>query len=245
MNPFFFGTTDHRLFGVYQPARRQAGRSGVVLCYPWGQEYLPAHKSFKSLASLLCNAGHDVLRFDYHGTGDSGGELEEGTPPSWLGDVSAAIDELKETAGLEQVGLCGLRMGAAWAAQVAAERSDVARIVAWDPVWDGQAYLRALERTTDYYGNTLEAQGFNLTPETRAEFAAVTPAVYGRLRIPMLVILTEGDAAGIVPALRPDPDRGLRVDVEAVPAAPAWIEGELGTGGLPVPALRRITDWLG
>lgn len=243
MNPFFFGTKDHRIFGVYQPARA-GGRRGVVLCYPWGPEYLPAHKSFKALASLLCEAGSDVLRFDYHGTGDSGGDFEESTPPSWREDLAAAIDELKDTAGLERVALCGLRMGAAWAAEVAAERRDVSRIVAWDPVLDGAGYLNWLERSTDSYGNTLDVQGFTLTRETRAEFAAVTPAIYARLERPVLVIVTDGEAAPIEAALRAEAGADAPVDVEAVPGAPAWIEGELGTGGMPVAALRRIADWL-
>lgn len=245
MNPFFFGTADHRLFGVYQPSRGHVGRSGVVLCYPWGQEYVPAHKAFKALASLLVDAGHDVLRFDYHGTGDSGGDLEEGTPPSWPADLSMAIDELKDTAGSRQISLCGLRMGAAWAAQVAAERPDVTRIAAWDPVLDGRSYVEALEKAAGSEGDPLADRGLALAPETRAQFDAITPALYARLRVPMLVIVTQGDAAGIEEALRPGPEREGRTEVERVPGACPWMEGEFGPGGLPVQALRRIADWLG
>jgi len=245
MTPLFFGTAEHRLFGVFQPSRRPAGRSGVVLCYPCGQEYVPAHKAFKSLASLLADAGHDVLRFDYHGTGDSGGDLDGSTRPSWHEDVSMAIEELKDTSGAEQISLCGLRMGAAWAAQVAAGRADVDRIVAWDPVVDGRAYLQSLEPFATSDGEALEGQGFVLTPETRAQFAAVTPAVYARLRVPTLIILTQEDAAGIDPALKAGAGAARRLEVESVAGPCVWIEGELGTGGLPVEALRRIADWLG
>jgi uncharacterized protein len=245
MTPFFFGTAEHRLFGAYQASRRQGGGRGVVLCYPCGQEYVPAHKAFKSLASLLADAGHDVLRFDYHGTGDSGGDLDGTTPPSWPEDVSMAIDELKDTSGAERVSLCGLRMGAAWAAQVAAERPDVDRVVAWDPVLDGRAYVQALEPFATSDGEALEGQGFVLTPETRAQLAGVTPGVYARLRVPTLVILTQGDAAGVDRTLRSAPEGEHRVEVESVPGPCVWIEGELGTGGLPVHALHRIADWLG
>jgi len=244
MTPFFFGTSDRRLFGVYEPSRREAARSGVVLCYPSGQEYVPAHKAFKFLASLLAEAGHDVLRFDYHGTGDSGGDLDEGTPASWRADVSEAIDELKDTAGTDRISLCGLRMGAAWAAQAAAERSDVARVVAWDPVLDGRAYLDMLEQTARHEGDTLDDQGFAVTAETRAQFAAVTPATYARVGQPMLVILTQGDPGAIDPAMRGGSGDERRMDVECVPGACVWEEGELGPGGLPVRALRRIADWL-
>jgi uncharacterized protein len=244
MTPFFFGTSDRRLFGVYQPSRREAGRSGVVLCYPSGQEYVPAHKAFKFLASLLAEAGHDVLRFDYHGTGDSGGDLDDGTPASWCADVSEAIDELKDTAGTDRISLCGLRMGAAWAAQAAAERADVARVVAWDPVLDGRAYLDMLERSARCDGDTLDDQGFAVTAETRAQFVAVTPATYVRVPQPMLVILTQGDAAAIDTAMRRGAGDEGPLDVECVPGACVWEEGELGPGGLPVRALHRIADWL-
>jgi len=211
MTPFFFGTADHRLFGAYQPSRRQDGRSrGVVLCYPCGHEYVPAHRAFRSLAGLLADAGHDVLRFDYHGTGDSGGDLEESTSPSWREDISMAIDELKDTAGADRVSLCGLRMGAAWAAQVASERADVDRLVAWDPVLDGREYVQALTR----------------------------------LRLPTLVLLTQEAEAGIGRALVPDTSGEGRIEVESVRGASVWIEGAFGTGGLPVPALHRIVDWL-
>ncbi len=244
MTPFFFGTMDRRLFGVYQPSRGDAGRSGVVLCYPSGQEYVPAHKAFKFLSSLLADAGHDVLRFDYHGTGDSGGDLDEGTPASWCADVSEAVDELKDTAGADRICLCGLRMGAAWAAQAAAERSDVDRVVAWDPVLDGVAYLDALEQSARRGGDTLDDQGFAVTEETRAQFAAVTPATYARVPQPMLVILTRGDPAALGPAMRHRSGDDRPPDVEYVPGACVWEEGELGPGGLPVRALRRIADWL-
>src|SRR5256885_1933212 len=125
MNPFFFGTADHRLFGVYQPSRRPAGRSGVVLCYPWGHEYVPAHQ--------------------------------------------------------------------------------------------------ALEKDANSEGDTLEDRGLALTPEARAEFEAITPALYARLRLPMLVIVTQGAAAGVEQALRPGPEGDHRVDVESVEGASPWM----------------------
>ena len=78
MTPLYFGERTRRLFGVYTPAHA-AGRParGVVLCHPWGQEYLHAHRSLRKLGDLLAAAGFDVLRFDYFGTGDSAGDLPE------------------------------------------------------------------------------------------------------------------------------------------------------------------------
>jgi len=117
--------------------------------------------------------------------------------------------------------------------------------VAWDPVLDGRAYLHTLEKDANSEGLTLEDRGLALTPEARAEFDAITPALYGRLRLPILVVVTQGAADGVEQALLPGREGDRRVDVEYVEGASPWMEGEFGPGGLPVQALRRIADWLG
>ena len=138
MNPFFFGSRERALYGVYHPPRVQGGgrgpvgREGVVLCYPFGVEYMRAHRAFRQLTTLLTRQGLHVLRFDYHGTGDSMGEGSEADLVGWTGDVATAIQELRDTAGLARVGLIGLRLGGALAARAAVGRDDVDRLVLWD-----------------------------------------------------------------------------------------------------------------
>ena len=45
--PFFFGPAECALFGVYHPPRVQRNAAvGVVLCPPWGQEAIRAHRGF-------------------------------------------------------------------------------------------------------------------------------------------------------------------------------------------------------
>lgn len=145
MNPFFFGSSDRPLFGVYHPPKaKQARKAGIVLCYPMGQEYMRAHRAFRQLAMGLQRAGFHVLRFDYSGTGDSGGEGIAVTMTRWAEDVGTAIDELKDTAEVGRVALVGLRLGASLAAVAAAGRSDVEAVVMWDPVVSGKSYLAEL-----------------------------------------------------------------------------------------------------
>ena len=50
----------------------------MVLCYPGGQEYIRSRRAFRQLAIRLSSAGFPVLRFDYHGCGDSSGDDDEG-----------------------------------------------------------------------------------------------------------------------------------------------------------------------
>ena len=176
MNPFFFGNSKEPLYGVYHPPRAQTSRpTAVVLCYPLWQEYMRAHRAFRQLAILLSKAGFSVLRFDYFGTGDSAGESDAGEVSRWTRDISTAIDELKDTAGVSRVSLVGLRVGASLAAAVAAERKDLDRVILWDPVVVGKAYVEKMVVTELGDGaavrngalGTIGIKGFPLTSRMR------------------------------------------------------------------------------
>lgn len=129
---FYFGASERRLFGIYEAP--QKGKRGVVLCNPWGNEYLYAHQSMRYLADLLAEAGLHVLRFDWFGTGDSAGDAPDPNADGWLEDLDWAIDELRDVAGIKKVALLGLRSGAAPAIAAACARKEVDRLVLWDPV---------------------------------------------------------------------------------------------------------------
>ncbi|MEZ5499021.1 MAG: alpha/beta fold hydrolase [Steroidobacteraceae bacterium] len=144
MVPLFFGDKDAPLYGVYQPPKGESRNAGVVLCYPFGQEYMRAHRAFRQLALLLTRKGFHVLRFDYRGTGDSSGELESSRIEQWLDDIGHAVQELRDTADLKSVNVVGLRLGALVAAAACAKRDDIDRLILWDPVLTGSAYENEL-----------------------------------------------------------------------------------------------------
>jgi pimeloyl-ACP methyl ester carboxylesterase len=147
MTPIHFGTRDRMLFGIYYPAAAKPVReAGVVICPPVGTEYMQTYRALRQVALYLSNAGYHVLRFDYFGTGDSSGDTIEASFPQWLRDVSAALDELKDTAGVSQCSLVGLRLGASLALLSAAERNDIRDIILWDPVVRGQDYIDDLRQ---------------------------------------------------------------------------------------------------
>lgn len=176
MNPFYFGSSQRPLYGVYHPAKARTARPiGVVLCYPLGQEYMRAHRAFRQLATLLTKSGFPVLRFDYAGTGDSAGDGTAGSVATWIEDIGAAIDELKDTAGVGRVSLVGLRAGGALVALAQRGRKDVERVVLWDPTADAQAYVASLLAGGDApdESGTVGVQGFPLTTALRGELAAI------------------------------------------------------------------------
>ncbi len=143
---FFFGESCAPLLGVYHPAKLDVDRfEGIVLCYPFGQEYMRVHRAYNRLATMLSNKGFHVLRFDYRGTGDSAGDLKDMTPDDWIDDITIAIQELKDMAGLTKVGLIGLQLGALLAAKVVSYRADLSKLILWDPVITGKEYIDTLK----------------------------------------------------------------------------------------------------
>jgi len=189
MSPFFFGTSKRRLFGVYHPPRvSRGGERAVVLCAPWGHEYIYAHRSMARLAITLAEAGFHVLRFDYYGTGDSGGNSTDVDLAGCRADIGMAIDELLDMSGAERVSLIGLRLGAALAVEVAAtERGRIDQLVLWDPVIAGPEYVTALFKAalnmpigladprtiSAARGGDHEICGFPLTEVQRREIADI------------------------------------------------------------------------
>lgn len=247
MTPFFFGSSRRQLFGAYDspPA---GGRRGAVLCYPWAREYLLAHGTFRHLARMLADAGYHVLRFDYSSTGDSAGEFDEASAEQWVADIHTAIDELRETAQLGSVTLIGLRYGATLAAMAASGRSDVDRLVLWDPVADGKSYLSGmgvggLSRAKPM--EKCEVQGVVLTAQMRQDIERVSPQSFGA-RLPPALLLTTAEPANTGLALRMHLSAiGADVTGEHVPDISVWaLEWNRGGVRMPVTAVRTILAWM-
>ena len=144
--PFYFGTSAARLFGCYHAPERGAKRNcAVVFCYPMGHEYIQFHRACRRLAALLARAGFPVLRFDFYGCGDSGGDCAEGRIHRWLEDIAAAVSELSNRCPSDNICLIGLRLGASLAAIAGARRADIDGMVLWDPIVSGKLYVEELK----------------------------------------------------------------------------------------------------
>lgn len=154
MKPMFLGSAARRLFGVYHPAAR-GSQHAVLLCYPGMQELNSAHWAFRRLAAMLARDGHHVLRFDYFGTGDSAGESDEGAPADWAEDVRVAGQEILDQSGARSLSLVGMRLGAALATQACAEGLKARRLILWEPIIRGHAYVKELELRDQWWNLAL------------------------------------------------------------------------------------------
>ena len=184
--PVYFGDPGSRLFGWIHRPTSQVRSTAVLLCNPLGDDVVRAHRSVRHLAENLCaGGGFPVLRFDFHGTGDSAGtERDPGRLDAWRRDIGLAIDELRARTGANEVAIVGLRLGATIAAEVATQRTDVASVVLWHPFSGGSRFTaetlqmhkmhRMLEPQSfaagpSTYPDGAEALGFFLTNETLAQ----------------------------------------------------------------------------
>ena len=255
MSPFYFGTGQRRLFGLYTPGIGGGARArAAVLCYPWGQEYLRAHRTMKMLASMLTAKGIHVLRFDYFGTGDSTGDMTEADVPGWEHDIETAIEEIRDTTDARQVALVGMRLGATLAARVAARPANgVDALVLWDPVVSGHAYMQELlgrsghvaNRSPDV-GGGYEVLGFPLTAAMLAEFESLDLVSLVSALPARTLVVTSGELPShghLAEALAKR--AAMPIAIESILSQAPWVKPRgAGDGTVPVPVLQRIAEWL-
>ena len=257
MDVLFLGDSDAPLLGAYHPARSGVDRGiGVVLAYPFGQEYMRAHRALRLLAQALTARGVHVMRVDYRGTGDSAGDLEDFGVLDWIEDLEIARQELRDVSGVRQVGLVGLRLGALLAAELAARLGGVSPLVLWDPVVSGESYLQELgyEIRRAGEGNNrsrfvapdgaLYMNGFRMTVRFQQELRSLAlPA-----RLPSgcaRTLLAVSHETPDFDRLRAGWSEGSGFEYRHAPAPHDWnYVDHVGGIMLPQPVLAAITEWM-
>lgn len=254
MTPFHFGSGRRRLFGMYMPVGGPvSGARAALLCAPALRDYVLAHRSLRQLASQMAAAGFHVLRFDYHGTGDSDGDMTDADLTGWQDDIATAVEELQDMTGARRVALIGLRLGATLAAQASVRlRKQVESLVLWDPVVRGDEYLQELTAPPEQprprpaeRGGGFELQGFPVNEALLNQLRAVDlTTVAPQLGERLLVVCSraQDSHAELRAAL---PARGAGAPAyELIESQPAWLEDPtLGAGAIPVRVLQRIVEW--
>lgn len=99
--------------------RLREGRSPTIVFLPGYASDMEGSKAV-ALDGFAGRCGHGLLRFDYSGTGSSGGDFEDGTLERWLDEALLMIDRL--TGG--QLIVVGSSMGGWIALHVALRRAE-------------------------------------------------------------------------------------------------------------------------
>jgi uncharacterized protein len=109
-----------RLFGIlHQPERPREAGVAILLLSPGVKMRVAPHRMYNKMADRFVAMGYPVLRFDFHGLGDSEGETREALLADlygatqvgrYVGDTIAAMDWMQQTYGYSRfiaAGLCG------------------------------------------------------------------------------------------------------------------------------------------
>lgn len=254
MNPLFFGSSNHPLYGVFHhPASSKPIREGVLLCPPFGQEYMRSHRAFRQLALLLSKKGYAVLRFDYRGTGDSSGDIEETNAEEWLEDIQTAAQELKETALVDKIHVVGLRLGAILASSASSD-IDIDKLVLWDSLSSGLAYDEELQIEMKKEGDdaafnhidtngTLHFNGFPLVKSVRDGIKMLD--LLSSLPVAKKILHVVSKETDCSRAINQTWSSQTNYHYELTPAPGNWnYVDDFGGILLPQPVIQYIVNWI-
>jgi pimeloyl-ACP methyl ester carboxylesterase len=249
------------VLAFFHPAAEGAKQTAVLLCSPWGWDDVASYRARRSWAERMAASGHPVLRFDFPGTGDSGGSFEDpGRVEAAAGAVAAAAAWLRAETGCSRVAAIGLGLGGLLAAKGIADGAGIDDLVLWGVPDRGQSYVRQ-ERAfsqlqTSRYSLTgepepnvlppgwMEAGGFVLSAETIAALSEIDLGTVATGRLGRALLL--------------DRD-GIAIDArvgEHLAAAGVEVTHGKGHGWaamcfhperyrVPVQVIGEVTTWLG
>lgn len=124
-------------------------RAAIIL----GHGFTVARSSLVEEGRLFAESGYVALTIDYRHFGGSGGSPRGRLwPMNHVEDFRAAIDWLEGQPGVDprRIGLWGTSFGGGIVTHVAAHDIRVAATVAQAPILDGDAWIRSLNRESDY-----------------------------------------------------------------------------------------------
>jgi pimeloyl-ACP methyl ester carboxylesterase len=117
-------------------------RGVVVMVPPFAEEKKAAQRALVEAARAFAESGFNVWRFDFRGTGDSGGEFDGCDVEAWLADLRAVLQHARGMAGDSPLHVVGLRFGAALAWLAADETLRIDSLALWEPIPSGATYMR-------------------------------------------------------------------------------------------------------
>jgi pimeloyl-ACP methyl ester carboxylesterase len=123
------------------------GRPAVVMAHGFGGT---RDAGLQPFAERISAAGLDVLAFDFRGFGASGGEPRQSISiKRQIQDYHAAVDAVKSLPGVDggRLAIWGTSLSGGHVLHVAADRSDVAAVIAMTPLTSGLAASRASARS--------------------------------------------------------------------------------------------------
>lgn len=234
-----------------------AGNRGVIICVAQGYEELCTHRPMRGLADRFAAAGLPTLRFDYPGTGDSiGDERDPARVRAWLDSIHAASRYLRQSVGIEEIAIVGLRIGATLAAIAAEELGDVEALALMAPSVSGRAYVREIQAFSTMFTPTpegspppvdpgaLQTTGFLLSSSTVADLKTLGLLKLARRPARRVMLLHRPDAppeTRLAARLR---ELGADVAETTFDGFSALMDEVCYGQRIPHATFARLTEWL-
>jgi exosortase A-associated hydrolase 2 len=221
---FFLPVQDGFRYCLFHPPAGPC-RGALVYLHPFAEEMNKSRRMAALQARALAALGIGVLQIDLHGCGDSSGEFGEARWEGWKRDIDEARAWLAARLGVP-VGLWGLRIGALLALDYAARARDVPRLILWQPVTSGAAFLNQFLRLRIAADLVQEGASNGGTKALRARMEQGNPVeIAGYELAPQLAAALDPlDSSVLAP-------RGCRID---------WFEVTPAPGRPMPPAASRI-----
>ena len=251
---FYFESEGQPLFAWLHttPSTRTLDQ-GIVICAPVGHEQLHAHRGLRHLADALAAWNVPVLRFDWHGTGDSAGL--DGDPDrvrTWRANLRDAIRWMRGQLGCRRISVIGLRVGATFAASFSSEE-EIENLVLWSPIVKGRSYARemlAVDLTSELRPKPknanpkdVEAAGFLLTEESTAELSKLN-LLKDPVKCRRALIVEQAELPDDLQLFNRLASLGIPVEQFAVAGLGGMLT-EPHRGTVPQEAIQQIAVWCG
>src|SRR5690606_15036176 len=207
IEPHWIGEQPRRLYAALHPAMGPVTGLGLLVVPPLLHEQARSRRLLTQVAARISAFGIACLRFDYFGSGDSGGRGVQMDLASMREDIGVAAAALRSTPGVERIAMLAVRGGSLALASWLAAGGEVDRVVLWEPIVDGAGWVAELEdadarelRSTDRYplrrgvpveSSERQLMGFDVSPRLRGDLAGIqvsadawshAPAIWGVLR---------------------------------------------------------------
>lgn len=154
-------SSGEEVLGVLQTPEEPCNKPLVIFLHGWTGERTGPNRTFVKASRRIIEEGYPVLRFDFRGSGDSDGSLEEQTITGMLKDLDSVIDRLsgREDINCSEIALIGHSMGGYVSLLHTARDNRVETVILWmGRAYDtekahGEPWKKEIERRGFYISN--------------------------------------------------------------------------------------------
>lgn len=135
---------DQQIFGVLHRPLDTDNAPIVVIHHGFASSKHGSNRCYVHLAEALTKHGIAALRFDFRGSGDSEGSLEQIALGDLVSDSTAICRHLQDIEGIDpsRMGMFGASLGGTIAILSGTTQADLKALALWAPVASGELWYR-------------------------------------------------------------------------------------------------------